>query len=82
MEGMVPVVLTVLTVHYLPVLNTVMTPHHVMKHLVHSCVPHHLETIQSSLLLNPVCHSPILSYQPHPLPLLHIPWHHLLSVDP
>ena len=31
MEWMVLVVLTLLTVHYLPVLNTVMTSHHVMK---------------------------------------------------
>ena len=82
MEQMVPVVLTLLTVHYLPVLNTVVTAHHIMKHLIHSCVPHCLETVKGSLLPNPICHPLILSYQSHPLPLLHILRHHLLCLKP
>ena len=82
MEQMVPVALTLLTVHYLPILNAVMTSHHVMKHLIHSCVPYHLKTIKSSLLPDPVCHLLILNYQSHPLPLLHILRHHLLHLKP
>ena len=60
MEQMVLVVLTLLTVHYLPVLNTIVTSHHVMKQLIHSCVPHRLKTIKGSLLPNPPCHPTIL----------------------
>ena len=82
MEGMLLIVLTFLTVNYLPVLNTVVTAHHTMKQLIHSCVPHCLETVKGSLLPNPICHMLILSYQPHPLPLLCIPQHHLLSAEP
>ena len=82
MEWMVPVVLNLLTVHYLPVLNTIMTPHHFMKHLIHSCVPYRLKSIKSSLLPDPVRHLSILSYQSHPLPLICIPRHHLLRLKP
>ena len=79
---MVPIVLTLLTVHYLPILNTVMTSHHVMKHLIHPCIPHRLKAIKGSLLPDPLHHPMILSYQSHPLPLLRIPRHHLLHLKP
>ena len=82
MERMVPVVLTLLTVHYLPVLNTIMTPHHIMKHLIHPCPPYRLKAVKGSLLPDPSRHPTIFSYQPHPLPLLRIPRHHLLRLKP
>ena len=82
MKRMAPVILALLTIHHLPILNTVMTPHHVMEHLIHPCIPHYLKAIKSSLLPNPTCHPTILSYQPHPLPLLRIPRHHLLCLIP
>ena len=82
MEQMVPVVLALLTVHYLPILNTVMTAHHVIEHLIYPCSPHRLKAIKGSLLPDSLCHPTILSYQPHPLLLLHILRHHLLCLIP
>ena len=79
---MVPVVLTLLTVHYLPILETVMTPHHIMEHLMYPYLLHQLETIKGSLLPDPFRHMSILSYQPHPLQLLRIPRYHLLRLKP
>ena len=40
------------------------------------------QTIKGSLLPNPSRHPTILSYQPHPLPLLRILRHHLLRPIP
>ena len=45
---------------------------HIMEHLIHSCSPHCLKAIKSSLLPDPPCYLMILSYQPHPLLLSHM----------